>query len=106
MFRAISAAAVLLCVASAPNHARAAEITLSSPGAGGSSLRELVPQFDQASGHKVNVGYSPALALVDKLKQGEVADVAIVGRSAAHELMALGKFHKGSQVALAADGLG
>ena len=77
MFRAISAAAVLLCVASVPNHARAAEITLLSPGAVGSSLRELVPQFEQASGHKVNVGYSPALALVDKLKQGEIADVAI-----------------------------
>jgi len=49
MFRAMSAAAVLLCVASAPNHARAAEITLLSPGAVGSSLRELVPQFEQAS---------------------------------------------------------
>ena len=71
MLRAISAAALLLCVASAPNHASAAEITLLSPGAVGSSLRELLPQFEQASGHKVKVGYSPALALVDKLKQSE-----------------------------------
>ena len=43
MFRAISAAALPLRVAHAPNHASAVEITLSSPGAVGSSLRELVP---------------------------------------------------------------
>jgi hypothetical protein len=35
MFRAISAAALLLCVVYAPNHASAAEITLLSPGAVG-----------------------------------------------------------------------
>src|SRR5215510_5833726 len=106
MIRALSAAAVLLCVAYVPNHARAAEITLLSPGAVGSSLRELVPQFEQASGHKVKVGYSPALALVDKLKQGEVADAAIVGSSAADELMTLGKFTKGSKVVIARVGVG
>jgi molybdate transport system substrate-binding protein len=76
-----------------------------SPGTVGSSLRELVPQFEQASGHQVNVGYSPALALVDKLKQGEIADVAIVGSSAADELMRLGKFNKGSKVEIARVGV-
>jgi molybdate transport system substrate-binding protein len=106
MFRAISAAALLLCVTDAPNQANAAEITLLSPGAVGSSLRELVPQFEQASGHKVKVGYSPALALVDKLKQGEIADVAIVGSSAADELMKLGKFAKESKVVIARVGVG
>jgi hypothetical protein len=35
MFRAISAAALLLCVVYAPNHANAAEITLLAPGAVG-----------------------------------------------------------------------
>src|SRR5215510_906478 len=106
MIRALSAAAVLLCVAYVPNHARAAEITLLSPGAVGSSLRELVPQFEQASGHKVKVGYSPALALVDKLKQGEVADAAIVGSSAADELMTTGKLIAGSKVVIARVGVG
>src|SRR4051812_24871526 len=104
MFRALSAAALLLCV-SHP-HADAAEITLWSPGAVGSSLRELVPQFEQATGHKVTVQYSPALALVDKLKSGEPGDVAIVGSSAADELVKLGKFTAGSNVVIARVGVG
>src|SRR5262249_36462789 len=106
MFRAISAAALLVCVVSAPNHAAAAEITLLSPGAVGSSLRELVPQFEQASGHKLKASYSPALALADKPKQGETAYVAIVGSSAADELMTLGKFPKASKVVIARVGVG
>jgi molybdate transport system substrate-binding protein len=104
MFRALLAAALLLCV-SHPN-ASAAEITLWSPGAVASSLRELIPQFEQASGHKVTVHYSPALALVDKLKGGEAGDVAIVGSSAADELMKLGKFTAGSKVLIARVGVG
>ena len=104
MFRALSAAALLLCV-SHP-HAGAAEITLWSPGAVASSLRELIPQFEQASGHKVTVHYSPALALVDKLKSGEVGDVALVGSSAADELIKLGKFTAGSKVVIARVGVG
>src|SRR5262249_53751600 len=104
MFRAFSAAALLLCM-SYPQ-ANAAEITLWSPGAVGSSLRELVPQFEQASGHKVTVKCSPALALVDKLKGGEAGDVAIVGSSAADELTKLGKFTVGSKVLIARVGVG
>jgi molybdate transport system substrate-binding protein len=104
MFRALSAAALLLCV-NYPQ-ADAAEITLWSPGAVASSLRELVPQFEQAIGHKVTVQYSPALALVDKLKGGEAGDVAIVGASAADELIKLGKFTAGSKVLIARVGVG
>jgi molybdate transport system substrate-binding protein len=103
MFRALSAA-LLLCASYPP--AGAAEITLWSPGAVASSLRELVPQFEQASGHKVTVHYSPALALVDKLKGGEVGDVALVGSSAADELIKLGKFTAGSKVLIARVGVG
>jgi molybdate transport system substrate-binding protein len=104
MFRALSAAALLLCV-SYPQ-ADAADITLWSPGAVASSLRELVPQFEQATGHKVTVQYSPALALVDKLKAGEAGNVAIVGSSAADELMKLGKLTAGSKVLIARVGVG
>ena len=52
MFRAISAAALLLCVAYAPNHASAVEIALLSSGAVASSLRELVPDIT-VSQHQV-----------------------------------------------------
>src|SRR5262249_357960 len=99
MFRALSAAAFLLSVTYP--QANASEITLWAPGAVASPLRELVPQFEHASGHKVTVQYSPALALVDKLKAGVAGDVAIVGSSAADELVRLGKFTAGSKVVIA-----
>jgi molybdate transport system substrate-binding protein len=86
--------------------AAAAEITLVSPGAVSSSLKELVPQFEKSSGHKVTVAYSPALALADKIKNGERADVAILGEPAADELQKLGRLVAGSKVAVAKVGVG
>jgi molybdate transport system substrate-binding protein len=107
MGRAIPlAAALLLCASVAPTGATAAEIKLLSPGAVSTSLSELMPQFEQSSGHKVTVGYSPALALVDRLKKGEAPDVAIVGDSAADELTKLGLFVTGSKVVIARVGVG
>jgi len=77
-----------------------------SPGAVSTSLDVLIPQFEKSSGHKVTVGYSPALALVDRLKKGEPTDVAIVGDAAADELMQLGLFVTGSKAVIAKVGIG
>jgi|SRR5262245_5368218 len=107
MGRGISLAAAWLLGASiAASDATAAEIKLMSPGAVSTSLAELIPQFEKSSGHKVTVGYSPALALVDRLRQGEATDVAIVGDEAADELVQLGLFVKGSKAAIAKVGIG
>ena len=57
------ALAVLPWALAAPTRADAAELVLVSPGAVSSSLRELIPRFEQSSGHTVRVKYSPALAL-------------------------------------------
>ena len=84
MYRAISIAALaLLGRGLQAATAAAAEIKLVSPGAVASSLNELIPQFEQSSGHKVTVVYSPALALADRIARGERADVAILGEPAA-----------------------
>jgi molybdate transport system substrate-binding protein len=106
MGRAISLAAALLGASIAGNDAGAADIKLVSPGAVSTSLDVLVPQFEQSSGHKVTVGYSPALALADRLKQGEATDVAIVGEPAADELIKLGLFVAGSKTVVAKVGVG
>src|SRR5262245_4715196 len=107
MIRAIAFAAATLCVACvASNAAGADEIKLMSPGAVSSSLTELIPRFEQSSGHKVTVEYSPALALADRLKQGEPTDVALVGEPAADELVKLGTFAAGSKVVVAKVGVG
>jgi molybdate transport system substrate-binding protein len=100
------AAAVLLWVSAAPDRARAADIKLVSPGAVSSSLKEVIPQFETSSGHKVTVAYSPALALAEKIKAGETADVAILGEPAADELQKLGRLVAGSKVVIARVGVG
>jgi molybdate transport system substrate-binding protein len=98
--------AALLCTSAASRSTSAAEIKLISPGAVSSSLKELIPQFEQASGHKVTVVYSPALALADRIKKGEAADVAIMGEPAADELQKLGTLVAGSKVVIAKVGVG
>jgi len=102
----VLAATLLVSAAIAPDCASAADIKLMSPGAVSSSLGELIPRFEQSSGHKVTVGYSPALALADRLKQGEATDVAIVGESAADELVKLGRMTADSKLVIARVGVG
>jgi molybdate transport system substrate-binding protein len=102
----VLAATLLVSAAIAPVCASAADIKLMSPGAVSSSLGELIPRFEQSSGHKVTVGYSPALALADRLKQGEATDVAIVGEPAADELVKLGRMTADSKLVIARVGVG
>jgi molybdate transport system substrate-binding protein len=102
----LMAAAVLIWTCLAPDHVFAAEIKLLSPGAMMSSLKQLVPQFEVSSGHKVTVTYSPALALADRVRNGEVADVVILGESPADALEKLGKLVAGSKVVIARVGVG
>jgi len=85
---------------------RAADIILVSPGAVSSSLAELMPRFEQASGHKVGVKYAPALALADRIGNGEAADVAILGEPAADALQKTGRLVPGSKLVIATVGVG
>jgi molybdate transport system substrate-binding protein len=103
----LMAAAVLFWTSAAPDHAVAAEIKLLSPGAMMSSLKQLIPQFEQASGHKIAVTYSPALAIADRIKNGEAAaDLAIMGEGSADALEKLGKLAAGSKIVIARVGVG
>jgi len=98
------AAAVLLWSSGAP--AMAADIKVLSPGAMMSSLKELVPQFEASSGHKVTVTYSPALALAERIKNDEAADVVILGGGPAENLEKLGKLVAGSRTVVGRVGVG
>jgi len=107
MYRWILLAAALLpCLLGLPGRAAAADITLVSPGAVSTSLAELIPRFEQSSGHKVAVKYSPALALAERIKKGEGADVAILGEPAADALAKEGRLVAGSKVVIATVGVG
>jgi molybdate transport system substrate-binding protein len=100
------AVALLPCLFGASGRAGAADVILVSPGALRSSLAELIPRFEQSSGHKVTVKYAPALALADRIKNGEAADVAILGAPAADELQKAGTLVPGSEVVIAKVGIG
>src|ERR1700729_1294130 len=104
MNRAIAAIAALLSFAAAGT-AGAAEIVVVSPGATESSLSELVPQFEQSSGHKAKVVYAPAGPWADRVKAGEAADVAILSEPAADALRKLGKLVAGSETVVAKVGV-
>jgi molybdate transport system substrate-binding protein len=86
--------------------ASAAELKMLSPGATSSSLNQLLPQFEQSSGHKVTINYGPVGSLVDRVKKDEAVDLVVVNAQAADELRKLGKFVDGSETLIATVGVG
>jgi molybdate transport system substrate-binding protein len=75
---AIAAIAVFLTAAMAPTTSNAAEIKLFAAGALRQMLSELLPQFEQDTGHRVSATYGTAGGVTDRLAKGEATDVAIV----------------------------
>jgi molybdate transport system substrate-binding protein len=100
----IAIVASLLSIVAHP--ARADELKLLTPGAVLSSLKELVPAFEQASGHRVQVTLSPALAVADRVKNDEAFDIVITGRGPAEALEKLGKLSAGSVTVISRVGVG
>jgi molybdate transport system substrate-binding protein len=80
----------MFCAFVACGHARAAEIKCLFPLAFRSSLSELVPQFEKSTGNKVTIDYATIGALTERLKKGEIADVAIVSDQQFNELQGHG----------------
>ena len=71
--------------------AAAAEIALMTTGAVEYIMRDLIPPFERASGHKVTMtvlGTGPAVA---KIKEGTFADLILLGPDALNELARDGK---------------
>ena len=58
--------------------AYAAELKVLSPQAMRPALNDLVPQFERSSGIQVTIFYAPASALVKKIEDGKIADLAIL----------------------------
>ncbi len=62
---------------------------------------ELVPQFERATGHKVVSTWITTQEIVARAKAGEPTDLAVMSGNAIDELIAAGKFAKGSRVDVA-----
>jgi molybdate transport system substrate-binding protein len=66
--------------------ARAAEVKVLSSVALSSVLDELTPEFENATGNKLKIGYSLAADLRKRILDGETADVIILTRPMMNEL--------------------
>jgi molybdate transport system substrate-binding protein len=66
----------------------------------------LVPKFERASGHRLTISYDPAKIMMERIRKGESADLAILGGSAIPDLEQMGKIAAGSRRAIASCGIG
>ena len=62
---------------------------------------ELVPQFERASGHKVVTTWANTTDIVNRVNAGETPDMAVMSANAVDELIAAGKFARGSRADVA-----
>ena len=86
--------------------ARSDDIKVMSTAATKEAFLELVPQFEQATGHKVVTIWSGTADMMKRLKEGQSVDLVIIGSNSLDELIKLGKIEPGSRVDLVKSGVG
>src|SRR3954452_24406164 len=86
--------------------ASAADIKVISTQATEEAYKELVAQFEKATGHKVTTFFSGTLNVQKKLGDGELYDLILMAGPAIDEQIKLGKAVAGSRVDLASSGTG
>ena len=86
--------------------AAAAEIKVLSTQATEEAYRELVPLFEQASGHKVTTIFTGTLDVEKRIAAGETYDLIIMAGPAIDDFIKSGKVVPGSRVDLARSGVG
>jgi molybdate transport system substrate-binding protein len=99
---AVAAAAGLLLLTGAVN---GAEIKVMYPPPMRTMLAELIPQFERTSGHKLVVTYESSWLLVERIRKGEVTDVAFLTARQADDLIREGKMARRVDVASSSIGL-
>ena len=89
-----------------PGTANAVEIKVLSTQAPEEAYRELVPQFEKASGHKVTTIFTGTLDLQKRIAAGEAYDLIIMAGPAIDDFIKSGKIVPGSRVDIAKSGVG
>ena len=104
---ALALAAMVFCGAAIMvGRARAAEIkVLGTPGVR-EFYNELVPQFEQATGHKVTTEWAGTVDVLKRIGGGETFDMVIMARNALDELTRQGRIVAASRLDVAKSGMG
>jgi molybdate transport system substrate-binding protein len=103
--RILLAGGVVLAALSA-QAAGAAEIRVYASIALRSSLADIVPTYERASGNKVHLEITTVAALKKRIEAGEAFDVAVLTPAALSDLAKAGKLQAGGNTAVARSGLG
>src|SRR5262245_9592552 len=89
-----------------PALANAAEIKVLSTQATEEAYRELVPQFEKATGHKVTTVFTGTLGAQKRLADGESYDMIIMSSPSIDAQIKAGKVVASSRVDIAKSGVG
>ena len=92
----LAAAGGLVSCLLAATAGSAAEIKVLTSVALTSALNQIAPNFEQATGNKLNIGYSLIADIRKRILDGETADVIILSRPVMDELDKQQKFASGS----------
>jgi molybdate transport system substrate-binding protein len=79
--------------------AQAAEIRVMYPPPLKTTLNELFPQFERTSGHKLALTHESSWLLVERIRKGEMPDVAFLTARQADDLIKEGKLARRADVA-------
>jgi molybdate transport system substrate-binding protein len=90
----------------ASGSANAVEIKVLSTQAAERAYRELVPQFEAASGHKVSTVFTGTVDVQRRIAAGEMYDLIIMAGPAVDDFIKAGKVVAGSRVDIAKSGVG
>jgi molybdate transport system substrate-binding protein len=77
------------------------EIKLFSSGSTAGALRELIPQFERATGHKVMVSNEPGKIMLERITRGDTGDLLLTGSTVIDELTRQSHIVAGSKRELA-----
>jgi molybdate transport system substrate-binding protein len=101
--RALVASLITLALAGA---ASAAEINVLCSNGLRAVVDDLVPQFEQKTGHKVKLTFEPSTAIQKRIEAGEAFDLAVMTTALIDQEIKAGKLTSDSRTIIARSGLG
>ena len=103
---ALASAMAVMVMSLAATSAQSAEIIVFSTISAKEALIELVPEFERASGHKVNITYAGGSGLSKQILGGKLGDLFIGPEEFSGPLMKEGKLLAGSRIDFARSSTG
>jgi molybdate transport system substrate-binding protein len=105
MKRVLLSAAVAAATLAGAGGTRAAEVTLIAPGGIRAAIEQMIPAFEQKTGHKVKATFGSGGGTKDRVIKGELFDVPVV-QPPLEPVLASGHVVKDTETPLAAVWIG